>query len=105
VRPRYDIAVKLAWDASTNTSSERAIRAADCFMFCLHHATEPDPALVINPSQWEFFVVATRHLNRRFPGQRTLGLAALRRLVDPVPLGRVRSAVDSAVANTDWPTR
>jgi hypothetical protein len=101
--PRFDIALKLAWDATTNTSAEQPVRAADCFVFCLNTSLEADATSVLDPDRWGFFVVATRDLDRLFPAQRTLGLASLRRLVEPVPLSSLRSAVDDALAGPACP--
>lgn len=97
--PRFDIASKLAWDAATNVYADAPVRAAACFVFCLHTAPAPDPLLVLDPQHWRFFVAATSLLDERYPTQRTLGLEPLRRLVEPVGFEELRRAVDVALGD------
>ena len=91
--PSFDIAPKLGWDASTNTTAPAAVRAADVYVFALHAERDRATADPANVAQWEFYVVPTARLNEVYPTQKTLGLAALRRLTVAVGYAGLGDAV------------
>lgn len=75
-----DIAPKLSWDASTNTSATQAARQADVYVFAVHpHIVQAsiDP---LDVTQWEFYVLGTPILNQVCRSQKRISLGTLRRL-------------------------
>lgn len=91
---RFDIALKQAWDAAANTYSNRALRVSDCYVFCLFGETDPARISVLNVEAWSFFILSSRFIDARLGGQKTIGLAPLRQLCEPVHYDRLRAAVD-----------
>ena len=87
---------KAPWDSVTNLVG-RPGRTADCYVFCLHLDKAREGADALDMARWEFYVIATSELNRRFPTQKSIGLANLRRLTVPIPYNHVRGAVDEAL--------
>jgi hypothetical protein len=76
----FDIAPKLLLDPVLNQYAGTPIRPADLYVFALHSAPDRASANPTDVAQWEFYVVPTARLNEVYPTQKTLGLAALRRL-------------------------
>ncbi len=89
-KPTFDIAPRVP-DTSVSGVPHVNARRAACYVFCLFTPRRHEGANPIDVGQWEFFAVATARLPEE---QQSLGLAALRRLADPVPLATLRSAVD-----------
>ena len=76
----FSIAPALGWDSTTGENLLKSIRPAQVYVFCLlgHHERETlDP---LNVSQWTFYVLATRVLDEKASGQKTINLASLLRL-------------------------
>lgn len=91
---RFDIAPKQAWDAATNTYSDRALRISDCYVFCLLGETDPTHVSVLNVEAWSFFVLSSRFIDARLGAQKTIGLKPLRQLCRPVTYPDLRTEVD-----------
>lgn len=77
---RFGIAPSLGWDAITGETSKEFQRNCDVYVFCLLKSEQKTSADASNLDQWEFFVVATKELDRRLPKQKTMGLATLANL-------------------------
>ncbi len=80
---------KETWDAETNQNIIHATprRLADVYVFCLlgtPDGVEPDP---FDLDQWQFFVLPTTTLDREKPGQKSITLNPLRKLVEQTPAG------------------
>ena len=65
-------------------------RRSDVYVFAHHKGTIPD-----DPTEWEFYVVATAQVDRECGDQKTIGLVPLARRfrVEPVGVDQLRSAV------------
>jgi hypothetical protein len=94
---RFDIEKKVPWDARTNTYGPSAVRSADCYVFCLHKEQDRARCNVLDASAWEFYIVATEELNRRFGGQKSLSLARLRTIASAVAYSELRRSIDGVL--------
>lgn len=77
---RFGIAPSLGWDAITGEISKEFKRNCDVYVFCLLKPDQKTSVDASNLDQWEFFVVATKELDRKLPKQKTMGLATLANL-------------------------
>lgn len=95
--PRFDIEKKnWSWVAKTNEYIEHdpPVRFADVFVFCLHEPKEATPENVRDPESWKFWVIPTRKINDELGDQKTVGLATLNRLADPIEWSNIKAEVD-----------
>ena len=73
------------WDPQTGRSEKRPEprRPSHIYVFC--HFTpkleQREKADLLDVDQWDFYVLATRELDRAQPGAKSIGLSGLRRLV------------------------
>jgi len=74
---RFDIGLKKAWDAKTNSSQKEATRSADVYVFSIFASTEKTTANPLDTSQWFFLACSSEFLNREFGKQSSVGLASL----------------------------
>jgi hypothetical protein len=95
-RISYDIAPKLSWDARQNTYMTQAVRSADIYVFCLFAQQNRELANVLDPAQWEFFVLPVRILDEKLGTQKRIGLRPLRQLCESVDYLDLKGAVDAA---------
>jgi hypothetical protein len=66
----FDIGVKKPWYALTNTYGKKAIRSADCYVFCLYPEKDlvklNDPATIsremLDVDRWRFLVLPTEEI-------------------------------------------
>lgn len=86
-RPRYSIEHKIGRYEGATWFAEPG-RNAEIFVFGWHGETSPS-ADHRDPAQWRFYVVPESAL----PAQRSLSLAALSRLTEPVEVGELAEAV------------
>ena len=97
--PRFDVAPRTGyWDDGEQAWVDQPGRHADIYMFAWHGQPR-DLADQRDPASWEFHVV----LERDLPTQKTIGLAAIRKLADPcgvhdlaVTVGRARTAMPTS---------
>ena len=97
--PRFDVAPRTRyWDYEKQASVDQTGRHADIYVFAWHGEAW-DTADQRDPVSWEFHVV----LERELPPQKTIGLAAIRILVEPcgvndlaVTVERSRTAMGEA---------
>jgi hypothetical protein len=98
----FDIGEKLAWDASTNTYATDRGRSADCYVFCLF--TEIDPAKaresILNVDHWQFYVLPTEYINRKFAKTRGVALNRIRSACEPVSFKQLKQRVDLVLFET-----
>jgi hypothetical protein len=86
-----------AWDPNTNVLAKLARRQADVYVFALlaHKIkAEIDP---LDLSQWQFYAIPTRDLDKRTRSQDSITLKSLEALAGPaVKYSGVRDAVERA---------
>jgi len=66
------------WNAETNEFREEKKRWADIYVFCVFKGENSLECLDMN--KWDFYVIATRVLDRDVPRQKTIGLSSLIKL-------------------------
>lgn len=90
----FSIAPATGWDAQTGLTSNDVLRRSDVYVFCLLHHEDKQSLDPLDLSQWTFYVLSTRVLDERCPGQKTIRLSSLQRL-DPerVAFSGLRRAV------------
>jgi hypothetical protein len=93
----FDIAPKLSWDASTNTSAKEPAWPADVYVFAVHAHIEQASIDPLNVNQWEFYVLGTPALNQACRSQKRISLGTLQRLCPKaVPFDGLGEAVVQA---------
>ncbi len=89
---RFDIAARTGrWDGKDWVTAPG--RAASIYIFAWHPIFAPDVADHRDPDQWQFHVVPTGLL----PAQKSIGLAGIQALAEPVDINVVKSAVGVAL--------
>jgi hypothetical protein len=66
-----------AWDSVTNIYAETAMRQADVYIFCVEDCKEQEFINPLDLSQWEFYIIPTKALNRTVKTQKSIGLNSL----------------------------
>jgi len=66
-----------AWNYDDDIFSEEKKRQADVYVFCLLHHKDQQTLNPLDLSQWTFFVLSTKKLNREIGDQKSLGLRKL----------------------------
>ena len=99
--PGFGIRKTLAWDPTTNEYDKEKRHHADVYVFCLL-AHQEDKA-TLNPldlAQWEFYVVATRDLDRLFGERGGVSIAQVRELSPAYTVDEIGVAVSTAFARS-----
>ena len=91
---RFDIAPKIAWDATTNTYSTVSERVSDCYIFCLFISLEKSQANILDTEQWRFYIVNTKQLDEQYPQQKSIGLSNIKKLSSEFRFNEVKITVD-----------
>jgi hypothetical protein len=92
-RPRFSIAEKAGrWDDGDRWVAEPG-RNADLFVFAWHPLTA-ETADHRDPHQWQFYVVA----ERRLPPRKSISLASVQALAQPVSIDALETAVVTETA-------
>lgn len=63
-RPVFSIRPARAWDPTTGQMSQEIRRQADLYVFCLHDHKEKATLNPLNLSQWTFYVLLTREIEK-----------------------------------------
>jgi hypothetical protein len=96
-RITFDIARKLPWNPKTNKSGKKRVRSADCYVFCLYPETDPKKADVLDADAWKFYVLSKKLINKEFGDQKSVGLARLDKLCEPVGYIDLRKRIDQVL--------
>ena len=70
------------------------MRSADCYLFCVYPEVNRDQCNVLDVAAWDFYVLSCTEINQQYEAQKTLSLAKLKKLVDPVRFSQLREKVD-----------
>lgn len=96
----WNITEHYVYDPRTNDWTPEKVRPAHCYVLCVYTEEEDrNPAKVLDPRRWEFYVLPTRIIDRELAAQRTVALSVVEALTDPVPYSRLRERVDEALAH------
>lgn len=68
------------WDAGTNKLAMELKRQADIYVFCILNHKEKDSLDPLNLEQWEFYILSASVLDKKYPTQKSIGLASLLKL-------------------------
>jgi len=79
-RISFSIRPSLAWDAESGEYSPGHGRRAHIYVFCLLAHKDKATVNPLDMSQWRFYVMNRKTLDRKVGGQRTIGLSVLARL-------------------------
>ena len=96
----WNIPEHFVYDPRTNDWTPEKERPAHCYVLCVYTEEEDrNPAKVLDPSRWKFYVLPTRIIDRELATQKTVALSVVESLTDPVPYSRLRERVDDALAH------
>jgi len=95
---RFDISKKVPWNPETNKFETRAVRSADCYVFCLYPETDPDRVNVLDVRGWEFYVVPPELIDQEFGDQKSVGITRIQALCKPVDYGGLKESIDKALS-------
>lgn len=73
-------------------------RQNDLYVFCLLKGDDEESAWPLKVENWEFYVVPTSTINKRFANQKTVSLSRIQKLVDPVSWEDLKPTIDEVVA-------
>lgn len=76
----FSIAPATGWDAQTDLTPADVLRPSDVYVFCLLHHLDKQTLDPLDLCQWTFYVLSTKVLDDRCPGQKTIRLSSLERL-------------------------
>ena len=62
----FGISPTYGWDSKTNKYDEAKKRQSDIYVFCVHKHTEQETANPLLISQWDFYLMPTVTLNKKF---------------------------------------
>lgn len=83
----------LYWDSFTNRQSSEKKRHADIYVFCLLHHENKLTIDPLNMNHWEFYVFATKELNKYTRSQHSISLKSLQRLTNSVPYDKLYETI------------
>lgn len=95
IRPTY------AYDDTATAWQTDCIRQSDVYVFCVLNHTDINTVAPEDTNQWDFYVVATKHLNSVCGNQKTITLSALRHHFNVLPIKyeNLKSEILNAVQN------
>jgi hypothetical protein len=73
----FSVRAARAWDADSDEFAGDSRRQADVYVFCLLAHTDKATVNPLDLGQWRFYVIATRALNDKLPGAKTISLKRL----------------------------
>jgi hypothetical protein len=76
----FGIKPTAGWYAETNKYDDKVSRNADVYVFCVFAHKDPESADPLCLDQWQFYVIATKELDRLVPKQKTITLSSLLQL-------------------------
>lgn len=93
---RFGVAERLAWNEVDNTYAPVATRTADVYVFCLYAEERQEFAVkhILDANFWRFYVLGTDTLRRLLGTQRSIALAVLSKVCQPVEYGELKRKID-----------
>ena len=73
-RIEFGISKRKEWNSKTGESSDKPIRAAHIYVFCVLNDFEP-----LNLDEWDFYVLLTERINERCSDQAKISLTSLKK--------------------------
>jgi len=78
-RPTFSIKPAKYW-SSKNGMTKSYKRHSDFYVFCLLKEKDQEKIDPLNLDQWEFYVVKTKILNKKFSNQKTISLGKIKKI-------------------------
>ncbi len=72
----FGIQPTVAWDGMNNRTTEK-IRQSDIYIFCVLAHKDKDTVNPIDLSQWDFYILETKILNKKVKAQKSISLSSL----------------------------
>jgi hypothetical protein len=76
-------------------------RFADVYVFCHYLERDAGKVEVLNVDAWDFYVLSTKTLNKKFGDAKSISLSSLRHVATAYKLDGLRARVDGIVARKD----
>jgi len=95
-RVQFSIKKTQEWDPKTNTFIAPAKRHSDVYVFCLLSETVKDNLDPLNLNQWEFYVLATKEIDRDFGDRKSISLSQVKSRSRTYNIHELAVAVSSA---------
>lgn len=94
----FNIRPTFAWDYKTSRFDTVKKRQADVYVFCLLHHKDKKTINPMDLSQWTFYVVSTKRLDKDCPNMKTISLSRLKKF-NPIVCNfdGLKEAVESSV--------
>lgn len=74
-------------------------RQNDLYVFCHNMGTDFESSYPLDTDNWEFYVVLTTEINRRFKNQKSVSLNMLKRFFKPVEYSSLKKEIDECINN------
>ncbi len=72
----FGIQPTVTWDGMNNRTTEK-IRQSDIYIFCVLAHKDKDTVNPIDLSQWDFYILETKILNKKVKAQKSISLSSL----------------------------
>lgn len=100
-KPIFGIGATLGWDSQTNQYDTTSKRQADVYVFCHHSHTDQATINPLDVSQWDFYLLPTKVLDEKLPGQKSASLSALKKIgAIPCPYSDLYSTIIALTNST-----
>jgi len=94
----FNIQSTSSWDYKTNCFAKEKKRQADVYVFCLLHHKDKKTINPLDLSQWTFYVVSTKKLDKDCPNMKTISLSGLKKLNPKVCIfNELKEVIDNIV--------
>ncbi|MCZ7402463.1 MAG: hypothetical protein O8C61_09590 [Candidatus Methanoperedens sp.] len=78
-------------------------RFADCYVFCLFNSKEKNKEKanmnILDISFWEFYVVLTSEINKKFENKESISLSSLQEISESVKYSELKACIDSKLGS------
>lgn len=74
--------------------TDKQIRPADIYVFCLLTDEDMENADVLNIDSWDFYIVPTHHIDEKFGNQKQAALSRIQEVCKPVKYHEIKQVVD-----------
>lgn len=76
-KPVFGIQPTFGWDSKSNKYDSEQKRQSDIYVFCVHKHADQETVNPLDISQWDFYLMPTAILDKKFGAQKTVTLSAL----------------------------
>ncbi len=95
----FRIPQTLGWDYKTNLLAKEKKRQADIYVFCLLHHEDKKTINPMDMSQWTFYVISKKELEKVHPERKSVSLGELKKLSPKESdFGSLKETINSVAA-------